>query len=95
MSKSSGNCLDRIMRSRSSLVSRFNFARLFHVSPFHPLMEIVKNTVPVLEPDLHLSGAETRDLACKAFPMGSIWMSLPCEFAHQEASLIVSEPGSS
>lgn len=61
MSKSSGRALDRIMRSRSSLVSRLSFARLQWDQ--QDLVDEYDGRLPVLEPDLHLSRAEAGNLA--------------------------------
>jgi hypothetical protein len=62
----------------------------------HPLAVIARKTLelgpPVLEPNLNLAGAQSRNLTSKAFSVSSIWMSLPGKFAHEEASLIVGQP---
>lgn len=50
-------------------------------------------TSPVLEPDLHLPGAEAGNFPCQPFAMGSIGVRLSGELAHQESGLIVREPG--
>jgi len=92
MSKSSGNALERIIRSRSSLVSRFSLARLeWDVSVVVAILgERVQ--LPVLEPDLHLPGTKPGDFACKPFSVSSIRMGLSRELAHEEPSLVVGEP---
>lgn len=48
---------------------------------------------PVLEPDLHLTRAQTRDLSREPFPVRSIRVRLLCKFAHQKTCLLMSESG--
>lgn len=43
----------------------------------------------VLEPYLHLARAEARNLSRQSLAMGSVWVCLSCEFAHQESCLVV------
>jgi len=90
MSKSAGSALDLIIRSRSSVVSLFSFA-LLHTSSATTVRcnASIFHYPPVLEPDLDLTWAETRDLARKPLSMRRIGMRLPCKFAHQEPCLIV------
>lgn len=46
---------------------------------------------PILEPDLHLSGAEAWDLPRKSLTMSCIGMRLTGKLAHQKAGLIMCE----
>ena len=46
---------------------------------------------PILEPDLHLTRAESRNLARESLPLGRVRMCLPGKLAHEESSLVVGE----
>ena len=48
--------------------------------------------VPVLEPDLHLPGAESWDFPRESLPVRSIRVWLLRKLAHQESCLLVGEP---
>lgn len=89
ISKSSGRARDLIMRSRSSLVRRLSFARLRSLASCFASWVL---SLPVLEPDLHLSRAESGDLARETFAVSSVWVGLSRKFAHEEPGLVVSKP---
>ena len=93
MSNVAGSALDLIIRSRSSLVSRFNFALLDSVNIYiDEGTRSVKPSLPVLEPDLHLAGAQPWDLPGKSLSMCCIRMSLSSKFTHEKSSLAVCKP---
>lgn len=94
MSKSSGKALDLIMRSRSSLVSRFSFA-LLSMCQYRGSWSRGSTSgfsSPVLEPNLYLPGAKAGDFASQAFAVSGIGMSLASKLAHEKAGLVMSEP---
>lgn len=93
MSKSAGSALDRIIRSRSSVVSLFNFALLFRVLAVLNC-RVISTIVPVLEPHLNLTRTQARDFTRQTLTMCSIRMRLSRELAHQEPSLIVRQSDS-
>lgn len=73
------------------MVSRFSFARLEQSDHVYMTQKKKKKDEPVLEPNLHLSRRQARDLLGKPFPMSSIWVCLTSKLAHQEPGLIVRE----
>ena len=49
-------------------------------------------SLPVLKPDLHLPGAEPRNLSRESFAVRGVGMRLLGELAHKKSCLLVREP---